>query len=249
MWTLDSGAPLPLWRHLGTTGAILAFSTRIGGVSLPPYDTMNLGRSTGDRPDAVSENRLRLLAALELAPERLATAGQVHGTVVSEAKDPGHYDGCDVLLSRSPGLALAVTSADCMPILLVAPGAVAAAHSGWRGTASGAPRAALRAILSASDMSPERVQAHIGPCIRSCCYIVGPEVASRFPEAAVSRVDGAWHLDLPTAARLQLRAEGLPDQAIADTGACTACDRALYYSHRRDAGLTGRHWGLVALRA
>jgi YfiH family protein len=249
MWTLDTGAPVPLWRHAGTPGAILAFSTRIGGVSLPPYDTMNLGRSTGDRPEAVGENRRRLLATFGLAPDRLATAGQVHGAAVSEATGPGHYDGCDVLLSRSPGLALAVTSADCMPLLLVAPGAVAAAHSGWRGTESGAPRAAVRAILSACDTSPERVQAHIGPCIRSCCYIVGPDVASRFPEATVTRLDGEWHLDLPAAARLQLRAEGVPDPAIMDTGACTACERALYYSHRRDAGLTGRHWGLVALRS
>jgi YfiH family protein len=247
MWTLDTGAPLPLWRQAGTTGAILAFSTRIGGVSPPPYDSMNLGRSTGDRPEAVSENRRRLLVSLGLAADRLATAGQVHGAAVAVADAPGHYDGCDVLLSRTPGLALVVTGADCMPILLVAPGAVAAAHSGWRGTESGAPRAALRAILSASDTSPEHVEAHIGPCIRPCCYQVGREVASRFPEAAVSRVNGAWHLDLPAVARLQLRAEGLPDQSIADTGACTACEPALYYSHRRDAGLTGRHWGLVAL--
>jgi hypothetical protein len=249
MWTLDSDAPVPLWRHAGTTGAILAFSTRIGGVSLPPYDSLNLGRSTGDRPEAVAENRRRLLAALDLAPDRLATAGQVHGATVSEAKGPGHYGGCDVLLSRTPGLALAVTSADCMSILLVAPGAVAAAHSGWRGTESGAPRAALRALLSACDTSPEHVQAHIGPCIRACCYSVGPEVASRFPASAVSRVDGAWHLDLPAAARLQLRAEGVPEAAIADTGVCTACEPASCFSHRRDAGLTGRHWGLIALRA
>jgi len=248
MWTLDPGAPVPLWRHSGATGAILGFSTRRGGVSLPPYDTLNLGRSTGDRPEAVTENRARLLAALDLAPDRLATAGQVHGATVTEAMGPGHHAGCDVLLTRSPGLALAVAGADCMPLLLVAPGAVAAAHSGWRGTESGAPRAAVRALLSACGADPGRVEAHIGPCIRSCCYVVGPEVASRFPEAAVSRPDGAWHLDLPMAARLQLRAEGVPDRAIADTGACTACDPARYFSHRRDAGLTGRHWGIVALR-
>jgi YfiH family protein len=248
MWTCDARAPLPLWRPTGATGAILAFTTRIGGVSAPPYDSLNLGRSTADRPEAVAENRRRLMGALEIEPDRLATAGQVHGAAVAVAEAPGHHDGCDVLLSRTPGLALAVTSADCMPILLTAPGAVAAAHAGWRGTASGAPRAALRALLAASGASPERVEAHIGPCIRRCCYEVGPEVADRFPAAAVSRVGGAWRLDLPTAARLQLVAEGLPAQRIADTGACTACERTLYYSHRRDAGLTGRHWGIVALR-
>lgn len=248
MWTYDRSAPLPLWRPAGASGAILAFTTRIGGVSVSPYDSLNLGRSTADRPEAVVENRRRLLAALGLKPDRLATAGQVHGAAVAVADAPGHHDGCDVLLSRTPGLALAVTSADCMPILLVAPGAIAAAHSGWRGTESGAPRAALRALVSLSETSPERVQAHIGPCIRRCCYVVGPDVASRFPAAVVSRVHNEWHLDLPAAARLQLIAEGLPAGAIADTGACTACEPALYYSHRRDAGTTGRHWGVVALR-
>jgi YfiH family protein len=246
MWTCEPQAPLPLWRPVGVTGAILAFTTRLGGVSAPPYDTLNLGRSTADRPEAVAENRRRLLAALEL--DQLATAGQVHGTAVAFADGPGHHDGCDVLLSRTPGVALAVTSADCMPILLTAPGAVAAAHAGWRGTAAGAPRAALRALLEATGAAPDRVAAHIGPCIRRCCYDVGPEVADRFPAAAVVRVGGAWRLDLPTAARLQLVAEGLPAERIADTGACTACEPSLYYSHRRDAGLTGRHWGIAALR-
>lgn len=248
MWTCERGAPLPLWRPAGVPGAILAFTTRLGGVSTTPYDTLNLGRSTADRPEAVTENRRRLMAALGLEPDRLATAGQVHGTAVALADAPGHFDGCDLLVSRTPGLALAVSGADCMPILLVAPGAVAAAHSGWRGTESGAPRTALRALICASGTSPGHVQAHIGPCIRGCCYEVGPEVASRFPAASVSRVNGAWRLDLPTAARLQLIAEGLPAGAIADTGACTACDRSLYYSHRRDAGLTGRHWGIITLR-
>ena len=247
MWTLKRDTPLPLWRPAGASGAILAFTTRLGGVSASPFDTLNLGRSTTDRPEAVAENRRRLLAALGLRPDQLATAGQVHGATVAAADAPGHFDGCDVLLSRTPGLALAVTSADCMPILLVAPGAVAAAHSGWRGTESGAPRAALRALLSASGTRPERVRVHIGPCVRRCCYIVGPEVASRFPAAAVSSDHGTWRLDLPTAARLQLVAEGLPADAIDDTGACTACQRELYYSHRRDAGLTGRHWGVIAL--
>ncbi len=248
MWSLDADAHLPLWRPADAPGAILAFTTRRGGVSPPPYDALNLGRSTADRPEAVAENRRRLLAALGLEPGRLATAGQVHGTAVAVAGAPGHYDGCDVLLTRSPGLALAVTTADCLPILLVAPGAVAAAHSGGRGTAAGAPREAMRALLAASGAPVTRLSVHFGPCIRPCCYQVGPEVASRFPAEAVTRVDGTWRLDLAAAARLQLIAEGLPEEALTDTGACTACPRAPYFSHRRDRGLTGRQWGVAALR-
>jgi hypothetical protein len=247
MWTFAAAAPVPLWRAAASSGAIVAFTTRLGGVSRPPYDTMNLGRSSADRPEAVAENRHRVLSSLGLDPGRLVTAGQIHGAAVAAADAPGHHDGCDVLLTRIPGLALAVTGADCLPILLVAPGAVAAAHSGWRGTEAGAPRAALRALLSSSGAPAARVQVYFGPCIRRCCYDVGSEVASRFPEAAVSRANGGLRLDLAAAARIQLIAEGLPGDAIADTGACTACEPALYYSHRRDAGHTGRHWGVVAL--
>ncbi|HEY6866479.1 MAG TPA: polyphenol oxidase family protein [Candidatus Eisenbacteria bacterium] len=249
MWTLDAGAGLPLWRPTDAPDAILAFTTRHGGVSPPPFDSLNLGRSTGDRPEAVTENRRRLLDALGLDADHLATAGQVHGAAVGVAVAAGHHDGCDVLLTRTPGLALAVTSADCLPLLLVAPGAVAAAHAGWRGTAAGAPRAAVRALLAATGASPGQVQVHLGPCIRPCCYEVGPEVASRFPEASVSRVGDSWRLDLAAAARLQLLEEGLPASAVSDTGACTACPQAPYFSHRRDRGRTGRLWGVAALRA
>ena len=252
MWILDAGAGLPLWRHRdapdGPGPATLAFSTRRGGGSAPPCDSLNLGRSTGDRAEAVAENRRRLLEALDLAPARLATAGQIHGAAVSTADAPGHYPDCDILVTRAPGLALAISGADCLPILLVAPGAIAAAHAGWRGVAAGAPRAALRALCGAASVEPPRVRAHFGPCIRPCCYEVGAEVAERFPAATRSRVDGGWRLDLAAAARLQLLEAGVPEGAVADIGACTSCHPELYFSYRRDAGRTGRLWGVAALR-
>src|ERR1041385_1748979 len=143
MWTLDRGALVPLWRpREAAPGAVLLFSTRLGGVSPPPYDTMNLGRSTEDDPASVSENRERLLGAAGLSPTRLATAGQVQGARVVEVTEPGHHPDCDALATRVPGTVLAVTTADCMSILYHAPGAVAAAHSGWRGTDPGMPGAA-----------------------------------------------------------------------------------------------------------
>ena len=250
MWNLDLGAPVPAWRaSAAEPGLLLAFSTRLGGVSEPPYDTLNLGRSTADGPAAVEENRRRLLATLGVAPERLVTAGQVHGARVREAEAPGHLEACDALLTRAPGLVLAVTTADCMPLLFTAPGAVAAAHAGWRGTVEGAPRATLEAVGRAAGVSPGRVAVHLGPCIRVCCYRVGAEVADRFPAAAVRVREGGPHLDLPRAAFLQLRAAGLPDHAFHDLGVCTACDSRHYYSHRRDGGRTGRHWAMIALSA
>jgi YfiH family protein len=246
MWTLDASAPVPLWRSTDR-GAVLAASTRQGGVSRGPYHALNLGRSTADDPSAVAENRRRVLATLELAPDHLATAGQVHGARIVRVDAPGHAPDCDALLTTRPGLALAVTTADCMSILLATRGAVAVAHSGWRGTAAGMPAVALAAVCAAAGVGPEAVRVHLGPCIRACCYEVGEEVAGSFPEAAVRRGAGRPHLDLPRAAQLQLEAAGLPAAGFFDSGACTACDAGLYYSYRRDGAVTGRHWGVAAL--
>jgi len=250
MWTLDASAEVPLWRPADRDPeVVLAFSTRRGGVSAAPYDSLNLGRSTGDRAEDVTKNRRRLLHALALDHDRLATAGQMHGVRVVAVEAPGHTPACDALLTRRPGVPLAVSTADCMSLLFHATGTVAAAHAGWRGTADGIPRATLLALCAAAGVAPQRVTVHLGPCIRACCYEVGDDVARRFPAAAVRRAGAAWHLDLPHAARLQLLEAGLPPDSLHDSGACTACDASWYYSHRRDRERTGRHWGIVALRA
>ncbi len=247
MWTLASELPVPHWRpSAAPPSTVLAFSTRRGGTSPPPFDTLNVGRSTEDDPAHVRETRARLLDALGLRPDRLATAGQVAGARVVEATAPGHHPDCDALVTTAPGLVLAVTIADCMALLYTAPGGVAVAHSGWRGTADGMPVAALEALCDRARVGPEAVSIHIGPCIRGCCYEVGPEIAALFPAEAV-RPDGPRpRLDLPTAARSALLAAGVPGHAIHDTGACTACEPYWYFSHRRDAGRTGRMWGMAA---
>jgi YfiH family protein len=247
MWTLDADSPLPLWRTPHDE-AVLAFTTRRGGVSVAPFDTLNLGRSTADPPEAVTENRRRVLETLATDPHRLATAGQVHGTGHAHVVAPGLHPNVDILVTTVPGIPLAVTSADCLPILLVAPGVIAAAHSGWRGTAAGAPRRALDLVCETAGIAPDRVSAHLGPCIRPCCYIVGPEVAAQFPEDAVVRAPDSIRLDLAHASRRQLLEAGMAESSIHDTHACTACEWAWYFSHRRDGPITGRHWGIAALR-
>jgi YfiH family protein len=248
MWALDRDATVPCWLPRDARpGAVLLFSTRRGGVSRAPYDTLNLGRSTADEPAAITTNRERLLSAAALEPDRLATAGQVHGARVVEVSGPGHHAGCDALVTRTPGVVLAVTTADCMALLYRAPGVVAVAHSGWRGTAGGMPVAALEAVCRLAGCAPDAVTVAIGPAIRGCCYEVGEDVAGHFPAAAVRITPGRPMLDLPTAAMLALREAGLAPESLHDTGACTCCEPALYFSHRRDHGLTGRHWGVAAL--
>jgi YfiH family protein len=227
----------------------MAFTTRRGGTSAPPYHSLNVGRSTADRAESVDANRRRVLAALELDPRRVATAGQVHGATTIEVREPVHAPACDALVTRERGLTLAVTTADCLPLIYVAPGAVAVAHSGWRGTAAGMPRAALGAICAAGSADPASVSVHLGPCIRPCCYEVGLEVASRFDPAFFRASGERWRLDLAAAARAQLLDAGVPDRSIFDTGACTACESAWYFSYRRDGSHSGRHWALVSIAA
>ena len=251
MWRLDSDADPPLWRRAPPTDAPelqLAFTTRRGGVSEPPYDTLNVGRSTADRSEAVAENRGRVLTALGFGTDRLVSLGQVHGARVAQVVRPGLERDCDAAVTRTRGLALAVTGADCLPILVVAGEAVACAHAGWRGILAGVAEATLRAACAAGSVPAERASAHLGPCIRACCYEVGPEVARLFPSQVLSSRRHSVHLDLPAAVSLRLAAAGLPSEHVEDTGACTACDASRYFSHRRDRGVTGRHWGVVGWR-
>lgn len=243
-WMLDESAVLPAWRLDAERGARLAFSTRRGGRSTPPYDTLNLGRSTRDDPTAVQSNRATLLRWLGL--ENLATAGQVHGTRIVEVAGPGHVPDCDALLTTRSGLALAVAGADCMPLLFEADGIVGAAHAGWRGMAAGLPARVVEA-LAHRGIDPAHMRVHMGPCIRVCCYEVGSDVAERFLPGAVHVEQDRLLLDLAEAARLQLIDAGVPQTALLDTAACTACAPTWYFSHRRDAGLTGRQWGVAAL--
>jgi polyphenol oxidase len=249
MWTLAADPTPPHWRREAPDAAVLAFSTRRGGVSTPPFDSLNLGRSTEDDASAVAENRSRLLRALGLDPLRLATAGQVHGVAVARVAAPGHLPECDALVTTVPGVALAVTTADCLALLYHAPGAVAAAHAGWRGIAAGMPRVALDALCEAAGCDPGAVRVHLGPCIRACCYEVRDDVLAHFDPRFVTHVEGHARLDLVAAARADLCAAGLRDEQLADTGACTACEPHWYFSHRRDHGRTGRLWAVAALRA
>ncbi len=248
-WTLDRSDPLPVWLAAPpSAAAVLAFSTRRGGVSDAPFDSLNLGRSTPDDPERVAVNRRTLLTRLGLDPARLVTAGQVHGARIVEVSEPGHVPECDALVTRARGLALAVTTADCMPLILTAPGAVAVVHAGWRGAAEGLPALALRELCRVAACAPDRIEAHLGPCIRSCCYEVGAEVAERFAAEALRPWGERWRLDLPVEARRQLGEAGLSPEAFHDVGACTMCEPHFYYSHRRDGAPSGRHWAVAALR-
>jgi polyphenol oxidase len=235
---------------------IAAFSARTGGTSDAPFDSLNLSEGVGDDTQAVRANRARLLGALQLAPERVAYATQVHGATCLVPQGPGWAGTGDALATRHEDLVLAVGTADCLAVLLwdsTRP-AVAAAHAGWRGTVAGVVPHAVSA-LAALGSDPARLRAALGPRIGPCCFEVGPEVAERFRPEDVRDDRGRLTVDLAQAVTRQLVLAGLDPASVRDAatdlegGACTACDPARYYSHRRDHGRTGRSWGILAPRA
>jgi YfiH family protein len=225
-------------------GVRTAFLERTGGVSAPPFDTLNLGFRTGDHPDAVRANRRR--AAKALGIDRFATARQVHGTGVARvgrtrvgAGFEGPSDAlprADILATGLHGVALATLVADCLPVILATDRLVVSVHAGWRGLAAGV---LPRAVSLFPD--PGAVGAWVGPGIGPCHYEVGPEVIAAV-EASTPAVHlrrrGSSFLDLSATAQVQFRALGVVDLEAADQ--CTACSPERFFSHRRD-GITGRH--------
>jgi polyphenol oxidase len=232
------------------------FSPRAGGVSRAPWQALNLGASVGDDPSAVAENRRRVAAAFGVAPARLARLDQVHGAAVHVAGEGAVGSDGDAWVSDDPAWLLVVSAADCLPVLLVdrRRGAVAAAHAGWRGAAAGIARATVDALARHYGSDPADLQAWLGPSIQGPCYQVGPEVVAAVladpsvpAEAAWPdpHSAGRWRLDVPAAVRAQLEAVGVPAERISASATCTHCASDRCFSHRRDAGRTGRHWAVV----
>jgi polyphenol oxidase len=216
---------------------LVAFSTRRGGVSEAPFDTLNLGRLTADDEARVAENRRRLAAEVGTDPELLRFNKQVHGANVRRAGRLGEPG--DGLWTDTPGEPVLVFTADCLPVALVRTGnppAVAALHVGWRGLLAGIVQSGVAALGG-------ELAAAIGPGIGPCCYEVGEEVARPYRERFGDDVAPNGRLDLWTAAERALNAAGVAD--VHRTDLCTSCNPELFFSHRRDAGRTGRQ-GMVA---
>jgi polyphenol oxidase len=228
-------------------GARAIFSTRQGGVSEGPYESLNLGILTEDDLQRVTVNRARLADAAGLDPTRVVMGWQVHGTDLREWDGPDpqaafeapgdkQLPRVDGHLTGEAGLGLLVLVADCYPVALSDGSRAAMLHCGWRPLAGGIVERAVAAF----DSAPA---AAVGPGIGGCCYEVGPEVSERFA-GVPGAVDGRM-LDLRRVITARLQAAGVSE--IEHLDRCTSCDAELYFSHRRDKGLTGRQGGLCTL--
>lgn len=235
------------------------FPTREGGVSVAPFDSLNLGSSTGDAPERVAENIRRLGTQGGFDVERLRTVSQVHGDRVVEAAGdtvagaiPRSFTEADGIFTAREGETLGIRVADCIPLLIEDPvkRQVAAVHSGWKGTDAEIASRAVEQLIACGSRASD-LRAVVGPHIRSCCYEVSDELADRFTAkfgAGVTVAKGARrHLDLAFALTASLRKSGVADSHVEVLPHCTSCD-ARFYSHRRDKGATGRHMAFITCR-
>jgi YfiH family protein len=239
---------IPDWPAPNNVRAVT--STRQGGVSRTPYDSLNLADHVGDSAAAVLANRQRLQQQLQLPAEPL-WLDQVHGEgVVDAAASSGKRPSADASYSRQTGAVCAVMTADCLPVLICERNGscVAAAHAGWRGLASGV----LEATVTALDVDPQRLLVWLGPAIGPTAFEVGAEVREAFVKthnnaaaAFVSQSNGRWLADLYHLARIRLQAAGI--KAVYGGDFCTFTDREHFYSFRRDR-VTGRMASLIWLQ-
>jgi YfiH family protein len=247
----------PKWQADARVGACM--TTRTGGVSGAPWDSMNLGIGSGDTPDAVRANRDRLAAAIDATPVFLR---QVHGARVvgldAHSARAG-VEAADASWTSEPGVACTVLVSDCLPVLLAAPQAraVGAAHAGWRGLSAGVVEHCARAVCGAASCEPYELVAWLGPCIGPDAFEVGADVLTAFGvdprPASVERFryqpradgDPRWRADLAGLARDRLAALGV--RRVSGGSWCTVQDRSRFFSFRRD-GVTGRLAAAVWIR-
>jgi len=254
---LAAGMLWPQWEVAGRVGALM--STRAGGISEAPWDSLNLGTAVGDDAAAVAENRRRFVALLGARPLWLR---QVHGCSVVRATAElaaAEPPQADAAWTDEPGIACIVQAADCLPLLMAAPGgrAVAAAHAGWRGLAGGVVEAALGALCAAARCEPPQVSVWLGPCIGPRRFEVGADVLQAFgqaPHSAEPRhfIDAApsggaarWLANLPQLARERLARVGV--QRVGGGNWCTVEQPSRFFSYRRD-GVTGRLAAAIWIR-
>lgn len=241
------------------------FSLRSGGVSLPPFDTLNLARGIGDDPVHVRENHLRLARDVGYDAQHLYEVSQVHGARVelidpSVASDVFRVREADALVCATPTsdvqIGLGVRVADCVALLLAHPasGAVAAIHAGWRGTVAGVVGATVEVLCAQANARPFELVVAVFPYIGPAAFEVGDEVAERIAACAprdprvIDKSHAKPHADLGRAIAAQLAEAGVANEHIERVPGCTFSEPARFFSYRRDGAASGRHLAAIIPR-
>jgi YfiH family protein len=261
----ENGVWFGTFANLSNSGIKHGVSTRLGGLSQPPYSALNLGIKTGDAAAIVQANRNLFCQAAGVIADKLVTAQQVHGDriYIVEAGDAGRgrmgYEtsipDTDALITNVAGIPLMLFFADCVPVLIADPvkKVVAVSHAGWRGTVAKIGQKTVLTMQDKFGTDPNDCLAAIGPSIGPCCYEVDKTVIdalqssfSWWEDVVVPRRD-RWMLDLWETNRRQLQDIGVKADNITISGVCTACNTELFYSHRAEKGKAGRLGAVIAL--
>lgn len=254
---------IPAWAAQGVN---IAFTSRLGGHSDPPYKSLNMGLHVGDQKETVIENRRKLIRAFSSDLRQLTCCQQVHSAnvILVDRKMAGlgaedlasALPDCDAMVCHTPGLILATFYADCFPVFFFAPKQrmVAVAHSGWKGTMGRIVRATLEKMQGACGSQPEDIEVLIGPGIESCCFNIAAELADLVKQEFPSFNDIIYEepnritWDLKSTICQTLIESGCPAGNISFCDLCTSCHPELFYSYRRENGNTGRMGAFIGLQ-
>ncbi len=231
---------------------VAAQSTRLGGISLPPFNSMNLGLSVKDDEKNVLKNRDLFFGKLGIDLSSVSRSHQVHGNKVLLVNEPVTTEGYDAQITNKPNVYLAVSIADCTPVLIhdTKNNAVAAIHAGWRGTVGKIVSNTLQLMHQNYGTKGKDCKAYIGACISLKNFEVGDEVATHFDvsEKRFDAIKQKWYVDLKTANKKQLIDCGLLAQNIEISNYCTVADNDTFFSHRKENGRTGRMMAVIGVK-
>lgn len=231
---------------------IAAQSTRHGGVSRAPFASLNLGLSSGDERGQVLENRQRFFNSLGIDPAEVALGFQVHGDSILYAQQPGNYENYDAFITDQTNVFVAVSVADCTPVLIydAENEAVAAIHAGWKGTMLQLVTKTLQAMQARFGTQPAHCHAYVGTCISECSFEVDADVADHF-ESRFKQYDKArnkYFVDLKQANATQLLDAGIPATQVEISPFCTVTHNADYFSYRKEGKQSGRMLAVIGMR-
>jgi len=228
----------------------LYFTSRSGGVSLPPFDSLNLGVNLGDTDENVNQNRNVFLNTLGISNVNLAKGEQTHSSNIRIVNKGGTYKETDGLITECEEISLTISTADCYPVVIYSPpeNVLAAIHVGRKGAAKGIISKALDILINQFLINPEYTISLIGPGICRRCYRVNKEIAAQFDKRAVKERKGGLYLDLPLFIKNELKECGIRQRNIFSSGICTSCSPDFCFSYRRDGQRTGRHWTVATIR-
>lgn len=241
------------------------FSTRIKGVSKPPFESLNLGINKEDNLDDVKENYEIICSTLDIPIDSIVFSNQVHGTDIKIVEKShvgkgiyfnGDEDGIDGLITNKRGITLWTFYADCVPLYFLDPKkkVIALAHAGWKGTASKIGEKIIDKMESLYNCLPQDILVGIGPSIGPCCYEVGESLFEIFnknftnpDKLLISKGNQKWHLNLWKANMVILKSRGILENNITVSELCTSCNNDKFYSYRKENGRTGRMSAVMQL--